>query len=163
VRQSRGECDLGCLSLLRSLYEEPAIPRGVYLEVVQRGFGFPGSLETEKTMEEDWLKVRSVSNKAGVMDLMRRYGISLRNAETVQLALEDKAELALADEAEVRDILEEYGVKVRGRIGVLIEAAKRGKISPKEAGKAMRRLVETGYRVSDNVLNEAYRLLGEEQ
>jgi len=44
----------------------------------------------------------------------------------------------------------------------LIEAAKRGVISTEESKKGMRRLVDTGYRVSDNVLNEAYRLLSEE-
>jgi len=133
------------------------------LEVVERGWGFPGSCETEKAVKEDWLKVRSVADKSRVTDLMRKYGISLGNAETIQLAIEDGAELALADEAEVRDLLEERGVKVRGCIGVLIEAAKKGIISTKEAKKAMRRLIETGYRVSDNVLNEAYRLVGEQR
>jgi len=152
-----------CFYLLRSLYGELAIATGVYLEVVERGWGFPGALETEKAMKEDWLKVRSAADKAGVTDLMRKYGISLGNAETIQLAIEDGAELALADETEVRNLLEEYGVKVRGCIGVLIEAAKKGIISTKEAKKAVRRLTETGYRVSDNVLNEAYRLLGEQR
>jgi len=117
-----------------------------YLEVVERDWSFPGSLETEEAVKEDWLKVRSVADKARVMDLMRKYRISLGNAETIQLAIEHGAELALADEAEVRDLLEEYGVKVRGYIGVLIEAAKKGIISPKEAKKAVRRLIETGYR-----------------
>jgi len=139
------------------------IAPGVYLEVVERGWGFPGSFETERAVKEDWLKVRSIADKARVTDLMREYGISLGNAETIQLAIEDGAELALADEVEVRNLLEECGVKVRGCIGVLIEAAKKGVISTKEAKKAMRRLIETGYRVSDNVLNEAYRLLGEQR
>ena len=139
------------------------IAPGVYLEVVERGWGFPGSFETERAVKEDWLKVRSIADKARVTDLMREYGISLGNAETIQLAIEDGAELALADETEVRNLLEEYGVKVRGCIGVLIEAAKKGIISTKEAKKAVRRLTETGYRVSDNVLNEAYRLLGEQR
>jgi len=148
---------------LRSLYGELVIAPGVYLEVVERGWGFPGSFETERAVKEDWLKVRSIADKARVTDLMREYGISLGNAETIQLAIEDGAELALADEVEVRNLLEECGVKVRGCIGVLIEAAKKGVISTKEAKKAMRRLIETGYRVSDNVLNEAYRLLGEQR
>jgi len=154
---------VGCFHLLRALYGELVIATGVYLEVVERGWGFPGSFETEKAVKEDWLKVKSVADKARVVDLMRRYGISLGNAETIQLAIEDGAELALADEAEVRDLLEECGIKIRGCIGVLIEAAKRGVISTKGAKRAMRRLIETGYRVSDNVLNEAYRLLGEER
>ncbi|MEM2922707.1 MAG: DUF3368 domain-containing protein, partial [Candidatus Bathyarchaeia archaeon] len=153
---------VGCFRLLKDLYEELAIATGVYVEVVERGWGFPGSCETEKGVKEGWLKVRTVFNKERIMDLIRRHGISLGNAETVQLALEYKAELALADEAEVRELLEEYGVRVRGCIGVLIEAARRGVISTKEAEKAIGRLAETGYRISDNVLNEAYRLLGEE-
>jgi len=139
------------------------IATGVYWEVVERGWGFSGSSETEKGVKEDWLKVKKVSDRDRVIDLMHRCGVSLGNAETIQLAIEEKAELTLADEAEVRNLLEEHGIKVRGCIGILIEAARKGIITTKEARKAMRRLVETGYRVSDIVLNEAYRLLGEEQ
>lgn len=151
---------MGFFYLLSGLYGELVIATGVYLEVVERGWGFPGSLETEKAAGEGWMKVMGVADKTRVKNLMRRYGISLGNAETVQLAIEGRAELVLADEVEVRELIEEYRIKVRGCIGVLIEAAKRGVISTNEAKKGMERLVETGYRVSDNVLNQAHRLLG---
>jgi len=154
---------VGYFYLLRSLYEEIMIATGVYLEAVDRGWGFPGSFETEEAIREGWVKVRSVGDKAGVADLMRRYGISLGNAETVQLAVEGGAEVALADEADVRELLEKHGVKVRGCIGVVIEAARRGVIGRNEAKKGLERLVESGYRVSDKVLNRAYQLLGEER
>lgn len=147
---------------MKDIYEELAIATGVYLEVVERGWGFPGSFETEKAMNEGWLKVERVANKDRVVGLTRRHGMSLGNAETVQLASECGAELALADEAEVRELLEEHGVRVRGCIGILVEAARKEVISTKKAKKAIGRLVETGYRISDNVLKEAYRLLGEE-
>ena len=106
---------------MRSLYKL-IVSTGVYLEIVESGWSFPGSFEMEEAIKEDWIKVRSITDKAKVRGLMRRYGISLGNAETVQLALESEAELALADEAEVRGLLEDGGVKVRGCIGVLIEA-----------------------------------------
>jgi len=150
-----------CFYLLRNLYGELVIATGVYFEVVQRGWGFAGSLETERAIADEWLKVRSIQDRANVMDLIRRFGISLGNAETIQLALESKADLALADEAEVRDLLEEYSMDVRGCIGIVIEAARRGLVNMEEARRALKRLVETGYRVSDQVLNEAYQLLGE--
>lgn len=151
---------VGYFYLLRGLYGELVMATGVYLEVVERGWGFPGSLETEKAVREGWMKVMRVNDKTGVTDLMRRCGISLGNAETVQLAVESRAELVLADEAEVRMLIEEHSVEVRGCIGVLIEAARRGVISTNEAEKGIENLVETGYRVSDNVLNQARRLLG---
>jgi hypothetical protein len=152
----------GCFYLLKYLYEEVMIPTGVYFEVVERGWGFPGSPETKEAVRDGWLKMRRVSDRDKVANLMQRYGVSLGNAETVQLALECEAELALADEAEVREALEEYGLRVRGCIGILIEAVRKKVISAEEAKKAMAKLVETGYRVSDDVFNEAYRLLGEE-
>ncbi len=114
-------------------------------------------------MRNGWLMVSSVDDRSKVATLMHRYGISLGNAETIQLAVEYEAELALADEVEVRLLLEEYGVKVRGCIGILIEAAKRGVISMDESKNGIERLVETGYMVSDNVLKRAYELLGEER
>lgn len=129
----------------------------------ERGWGFPGSFETERAIKESWVKLGSVSDRVRVRDLMRRYGISLGNAETIQLASEKKAELALADEAEVRELLEEHGVKARGCIGVLIEAAKKRIISTNQAKKGLRDLVDSGYRVGDTVLNQAYKLLGEEK
>ena len=147
---------------MKDVYEELTIATGVYLEVAERGWGFPGSFETEKAINDGWLKVEKIANKDRVVGLTRRHGMSLGNAETVQLASECGAELALADEAEVRELLEERGVRVRGCVGILIEAARREVIGTKEAKKAMGRLVETGYRISDNVLKEAYRLLGEE-
>ena len=123
--------------------------------------GFPGSIETEEAKRKGWLIVSSVTDRSKVANLMHKYGISLGNAETIQLAVECEAELALADELEVRLLLEKYGVKVRGCIGILIESAKEGVISVEEAKNGIKRLVETGYRVSDNVLKRAYELLGE--
>jgi predicted nucleic acid-binding protein len=152
---------IGYFRLLKDLYGEIVIATGVYSEVVERGWGFPGSIETEEARRKGWLTVSSVTDRSKVTTLMHRYGISLGNAETIQLAKECEAELALADEVEVRLLLEEYGVKVRGCIGILIESAKRGVINVEEAKNGIKRLVETGYRVSDNVLKRAYELLGE--
>jgi predicted nucleic acid-binding protein len=152
---------IGRFDLLRSLYGELVIGSGVYFEVVDRGWGFPGSAETQEAIKDNWLKVRSVADKTRAMRLMHEYGVSLGNAETVQLAVECKAGLALADELEVRNLLEEARVKVRGCIGLLIEAARKHMLQRSEAEEAIGRLVETGYRVGSNVLKRAYQLLGE--
>ena len=151
-----------CFNLLKSLYEELVIATGVYLEVVEIGWGFPGSFETEKAIKLKWMEVKGVANKARSIDLMRGNRISRGNAETIQLAIESGTELVLADEVEVRSLLEEYGIRARGCIGLLIEAAKKDIITTIEAKQVIGRLVETGYRVSDNILNLAYRLLGEQ-
>lgn len=145
--------------LLKNLYEKLVIATGVYLEVVERGWGLPGSFETENAIEENWLEVRSVSDKAKILNFIHNHKISLGNAETVQLAIESGAELVLADEVEVRGLLEHHNIKVRGCIGAVIEAARKGRIDTAEAKKLIRRLVETGYRIDDKVLNLAYRLL----
>jgi predicted nucleic acid-binding protein len=77
-------------SLLNLLYENLVIAPGVYVEVVERGWGLPGSLETENAIKAGWLEVQGVENKARVLELIQTYAISLGNAETVQLASSGK-------------------------------------------------------------------------
>ena len=83
----------------------------------------------------------------------------MANAETVQLAREVKATTLLANEEEVRGLADQFGIEVRGCLGLLIEAVKRKLITIKEAMGDAERLIEEGYRVSEEVLKEFYALL----
>jgi len=149
-------------SLLNLLYENLVITTGVYVEVVERGWGLPGSLETENAIKTGWLKVQGVENKSKVLEFIQTYAISLGNAETVQLAIERAAALVLVDEVAVRNLLEAQQIPVRGCIGAVIEATRKRRILSEEARTLIRRLVETGYRVDDKVLKRADQLLGED-
>jgi hypothetical protein len=87
----------------------------------------------------------------------------LTNAETVQLAREAKASILLADEEEVRELAAGFGLEVRGCLGLLAEAVRRELISIKEAKQDAKRLIEEGYRISEEVLKEFYTMLGSEE
>lgn len=150
---------IGCFHLLKGLYDQIAIASSVFSEVVERGWGLAGSLETDRAVRDGWMKVLDVVDrwKAREMAVARR--IHLANAETVQLARESKADVLLADEEEVRELAAEFGIEVRGCLGLLAEAARGRLITVAEAKRDAQRLVEEGYRVSEEVLREFHKLL----
>lgn len=43
---------IGRFQLIKSLYGSAVVSPGVYQEVVEKGWGLPGSLETEKAVNE---------------------------------------------------------------------------------------------------------------
>jgi len=143
---------IGLFSLLKSLYSELTISPSVFHEVVEKGWGLPGSKETNRAVLEGWVKVVSVVDKAESVKIAERHGIQMANAETVQLAKELKSSLVLADEEEVRRLVEEYGLEVHGCLGVLVEAAKARLITVSEATKAAEQLRGSGYRISSKTL-----------
>ena len=152
---------IGRFHLLKGLYDQIAVASSVFSEVVERGWGLAGSLETDRAVREGWMRVLDVVDrwKAREMAVGRR--IHLANAETVQLARESKADVLLADEEEVRELAAEFGLEVRGCLGLLAEAASVRLIAVGEAERDVRRLVEEGYRVSEEVLRAFYKLLEE--
>ncbi|MGC9346309.1 MAG: DUF3368 domain-containing protein, partial [Candidatus Bathyarchaeales archaeon] len=57
----------------------------------------------------------------------------------------------------------EFGLEVRGCLGLLAEAVRRELISVKEAKQDAKRLIEEGYRISEEVLKEFYIMLRSEE
>ena len=104
---------IGRFHLLKDLFQEIVIPEGVYEEVVVEGWGLPGSLETAGAIRSGFIAVKRVIDKEEVR-ISYEYGISVSNAEVIQLAKEMNAEVVLADEEEVREGAEERGFDVRG-------------------------------------------------
>jgi len=152
---------IGMFHLLRSLYEKLIIPRAVHREVVEEGRGRPGSSEVEDATKSGWINVKGVCDEEAVRTLMETHGLHLGDAEVVRLALEIRAKLVLVDELRIRKVLGNRGVKVRGCMGILVEAAERCLISPNEAECAIEKLVRTGYRVCSKLIRKVRSLLRE--
>jgi hypothetical protein len=144
---------IGRFYLLKELFGEIIIPEGVHREVVIEGWGLPGSLETSEAIRTDLIKVVQVMDKEKAREIMEEYEVSLSNAEVIQLAKEINATVVLANEEEIRDAAESSGFKVRGCLGVLIEAVKNKIISPRQAIQDIDNLVRSGYRISDDIIN----------
>lgn len=151
---------IGRFYLLKEIYNRIVIASGVFSEVVEKGWGLAGSLETEKAAHEGWIKVVEVTDKWKAREMSLSYKIHLANAEAVQLAREIRADVLLADEEEIRALSAEFGLKIRGCLGLLVEAVRLKLMSRDEAKQDAKRLIEEGYRVSEGVLREFYNVLG---
>ena len=150
---------IGRFQLIKSLYGSAVVSPGVYQEVVEKGWGLPGSSETEKAVNEGWIKIMSVANRKKVRELAREFGIQIANAETIQLALEVRPDFVLADEEEIRRLAEEGHFKIRGCLGILIDGARKGLLSVSEARRGAEKLRASGYRISREILKSFYALL----
>jgi hypothetical protein len=134
----------GRFYLLKKLFKEIAIPEGVYTEVVVEGWGLSGSLETSEAIRVGFIKVNQVMDKGKVKQVSREHKISTSNAE-----------LALVGEEEVREAAEATGFGVRGCLGIVMEAVKNKIIFSRQAIQDVDNLVESGYRISDDIVRAA--------
>ncbi|WP_246112250.1 hypothetical protein [Thermococcus aciditolerans] len=81
------------LNILNELFGEVIIPRAVWVEVVERGKGKPGSEDVESAT---WIRVLEVKDKLSVEILTRE--IEVGEAEAIVLAKELNADLIILDE-----------------------------------------------------------------
>ena len=112
------------LHVLRELFGKVFIPQAVWIEVVERGKGKPGS---EEVASAEWIEVVEVRDKLGVEIL--RGEIEVGEAETIVLAKELNADLLLLDEKIPRIIAKSLGLNVTGSLAILFLAWKRGLIA----------------------------------
>lgn len=143
---------IGKFYLLRELFQGVIIPEEVYDEVVIEGWGLSGSLETSEAIRSGFITVNQVMDKGKVKEISQRYKVSISNAEVIQLSKEMNVKVVLADEEEVREAAEVAGFKVRGCLGILMEAVKNEVLSSQQAILDVDNLVESGYRVSDDII-----------
>lgn len=140
---------IGKFALLKDYFPEICIPRAVYIEVVDNGGNLYGA---RKVKEVDWIKVKEVGNQLAVKAL--KTSIDAGESEAVILATEIGADLLIIDDADGRQIAQGMGLKVTGTVGVLLMAAKDGKLDLKGALEHLR---AEGFRLSQK---EYQRILG---
>ncbi len=115
---------IGQLALLRQLYATIIIPVAVYNEMVAVDKIVPGAVEVQTL---SWIQTQTVADAQRVAEVQTRQdGIDLGEAEAIVLALELKADLLLMDERRGRELAINYGLKVIGLLGVLLQAKRNG-------------------------------------
>jgi len=144
---------------MKSLYKTVIICPSVYNEVVEKGWGLPGSMETETAVREGWVRIVDVVNKWKAREIAKEKRIHMANAETIQLARETNPDFVLADEEEVRSLAEEDDFKIRGCLGILVDGVRKKLISISDAKKEVKGLRASGYRMSDEILKAFYDIL----
>lgn len=147
----------GQLELLRALYGEVVVPQEVMDEVTVAGAGDRGAAEVASC---PFLRVEPVPLRHPVRLALARV-LDAGEAAALALAVELNAELVLMDERKGRHAARDLGLRVRGTIGVLLDAKRAGElVSVRSALDAVR---GAGMWISDALYEEALALAGEER
>ncbi|MBC6455599.1 MAG: DUF3368 domain-containing protein [Hormoscilla sp. SP5CHS1] len=117
----------------------------------------PPAVQTEVGINLSWLRVQAVQNTAFVTVLQE--SIHRGEAEAIALAIELKDVVVILDEKKARAVAKKLGLQVTGTVGMLLRGKKRGVIP--EIKPLLYSLQETGFRLSENLIQEALRLAGE--
>ncbi len=117
---------LGTVDLPFRLYGQILIPHAVYVEVVERGneMDAPDAKQTELAMARQQIAVAIVAER-DLSDSVRFPALSRADQETLHLALHEHADLVLVDDLLARQTAKNIGLKIRGTLGVIVEAFRR--------------------------------------
>ena len=130
------------------------MPHAVYEEVVAKGHGRPGSKELEDLVRQGKIKVLAPRDRVLVEALHDPLGIG--ESEAIALAVEHNCTVLLDDRI-ARLKAKSMGLKVMGTIGLLRLAHDKGLIDRDKLVRALGKLKEHGFRVSDEIINEALK------
>jgi len=138
------------LDLLPALFNEFWIPEAVYQEVAIAGFGRPGS---ERLDFETFGKHIKPSPEP---DPLLVYELDRGEAAVITLARFYAPCLAVIDEKRGRRIAQTiYGLPVKGSVGLLVEAQRRGLLA--DLRSTLVGLKTSGYFLSDALIEAACR------
>lgn len=139
---------IGQLLLLKKLFEEIIIPRGVYDEiVVERKEG------SDIFKKSTHLIVKDVEDRVSTDFLMSSFGRG--EAEVLALAKEKKADLILLDEKRARKTARRAGFKVMGVLGILVISKNKRFIS--SVKPFIEELNKQGFRLNEKVIKRTLK------
>ena len=142
------------IEILKKLFEEIIIPPAVNEEIYQ--------IPSQKPIIEStpWIKTIPVKDKDLFNKLLDQ--LDKGEAEAIALSVELKADLLLIDEKKGRKIATEYGIKITGLIGILIEA-KHAKIINKVKPLLDKLIYEIGFRINPKLYNRVLSIVDEDK
>lgn len=141
------------LDMLKLESDEIVIPLAVAAEIRRRGSEDP----TVKAINEaSWLAVLETPS---VPALIQAWDLGEGEASVLSWAYANPGTVAITDDLAARRCAATLGIPVRGTLGLVLAAKKRGIIS--EARPTLERLRQSGMYLSDQILNRALALVGE--
>ena len=143
---------LDLLFLLRDLYTEVWIPRGVEKEFL----GIEKKSRQEGLNNAPWIKIVDLKNSQSASVYSR---LDPGEAEVFALADEHNARFVIIDEHKARQEASKNGLPFKGTVGVLLEAKENGLID--EIKPLLIALKENGMYLSESVITGALREAGE--
>lgn len=143
---------IGKLDLLRELYGKILIPRAVYLEI-EAGKEKDYYTDVSKL---DWIEIMPIQSSSARLYL---FDLDDGEAETIILAQEQTADVAIIDEKLGRRYATRINIPVTGTIGILLKAKECGLITA--VAPFLRELRDKSSWINDNLFEKALRLAGE--
>lgn len=140
------------LDLLESLAVKVVVPNAVFLEI-QAGIG--GHQAVQSTA--DWAAPRRMADVPIPLSI-ERWDLGAGESQVIAHCLRE-TQRAVLDDAQGRQCARAHGIAVIGTVGIVLRAKRQGMIPA--AGPVLETLRRSGMYLSDQILSEALRLIGE--
>ncbi|MBU2476506.1 DUF3368 domain-containing protein [Candidatus Micrarchaeota archaeon] len=149
---------LNKLHLLKKFFKKVLIPKAVFEEVVVVGKkgNHADAILAEKAINEGWILVKECSELTQLKD----FGIDKGEAQAISLALKLNTGILL-DQTHARIAAKAVGLNPKGTLFVLLKALKKNLISFEEFIDLLEQLIQTGFRLDQEVYLEAIKKAGE--
>lgn len=143
----------GLLELLKLEAEEIVVPKSVAEEINRRG---PNDITVRAMEKETWLKV--VENLPAP-DALRAWDLGEGETAVLAWGYAHPGTIVIVDDLAARRCAAAHGIPVRGTLGLVLTARKRGIIP--HARPVLEKLRQSGMYLSDRILDRALALVGE--
>ena len=143
---------LGYLNKLKLLFKEILIAKAVYNEICSAGQGLIGARELKEAVEAHLIEVKDTKNQLLVTALLDPLAVG--EAETISLAIDEQVDQIVLDDKAARRKAKAMKLNVIGTLRILRMMYDAKLISKTEIMKALTKLRETGFRISDDVINK---------
>ncbi len=137
---------LNQINLLKDLFKNVIIPPAVFNELINAKIIGDNFLQ-----KNTFIQTKTPCDKKKVEELMLI--LDQGESEAIALSLELKTELLLIDEAPGREIARQYGIPIKGILGVLLQAKEKKLIT--QVKPLINRLqTEINFRINNNLLQK---------
>ena len=148
--------NLGYLKL-QLIFKKILVAKAVYEEICIAGRGLMGEHELREAVKANLIEVKEVRNRLLVNALLDP--LDLGEAETIALASEEKTDQIVLDDKAARRRAKAMNLNVVATLRVLRMMYDAKVIDKPEIIKALKRLRETGFRISEAVVNKVAKEL----
>ena len=143
---------LGYLDKLKPLFEEILIAKAVYEEICSAGQGLVGDRELKEAIKNHLIEVKEVKNQLLVTALLD--SLAVGEAETIVLAVDEHADQIVLDDKAARRKANAMKLNVIGTLRVLKMMYDAKVIGKTDLMKALEKLEEIGFRISEDIVNK---------
>ena len=149
--------NLGYLNKLQVIFKKILVAKAVYEEICIAGQGLMGEHELQEAVKANLIEDKEVKNLLLVNALLDP--LDLGEAETITLASEEKADQIVLDDKAARRRAKAMNLNVVGTLRILRMMYDAKVIDKPEIIEALKRLPETGFRISETVVNKVAKEL----